>query len=79
MWDLEQVGTGGISGVVGIFLGYLGLRSKVASMDKKINTKVDEKTFTVTKEGIHRRIDDLKDHTDTRFDTLEFLIVKGKK
>jgi hypothetical protein len=78
MWDLDQIGTGGISGAMGILLGYLGFRSKIASIEKNVGTKVDEKTFTAVKEGIHQRIDDLKGNIDTRFDTLE-LLVKGKK
>lgn len=75
MIDLEQVGTGGISGAVGILLGYLGFKSRLSSIEKKINLKVDEKTCLATKSGVHQRIDDLKDHMDTRFDTLEGFIL----
>lgn len=77
--DLQTIGTAGGGSIVGVILAFLGFKSRLDSIEKKVCGKVDEKTCIAVKEGMNQRFDDLKDGLDTRFDTIEHLIVGGKK
>jgi len=76
--ELEKIGIGFFSAVAGAVIGFLGIKTKVKSIEQKIGTKVDEKVCLVIKTGVNTRIDDLNSTINSRFDTLEGLIT-GKR
>ena len=76
---IKNLGLGGGGGVVGVVLTFLGFKSRLDSMEKKVCAKVSTTTCKAVKSGVNSRIDDLRDTIDHRFDTLESLIVQNKK
>jgi len=73
---MKNIGVGGGSGIIGVLMAFFGLKSRIKRLEEG---KVDLGTCTAIKTGIHQRVDDLRGTMNTRFDTIENLIIGKKK
>ena len=76
--DLTDVGKTGGAGLVGVILGYLGFRSKVNRLEKRVDSLSNSvryaDTCKATHEGVRERLKSIEDmQAETRSDVKEVL------
>ena len=52
--DIETIGTGAGSGIIGALLAFLGLRTRLNRIETELDDKVNEKTCSATYAGLEK-------------------------
>jgi hypothetical protein len=62
--DLETIGAGAGSGIIGIILGYFGISKRVDKLETDLDKKVDQKVCERCKEDQDNRLDRMENKID---------------
>jgi hypothetical protein len=82
MSDWANMGMGGASGFVGIMLGWLGCKSKIDTLEKRMDTLSATVRYKDTSEALHKALNErlagIEDMQKEMRDDIKQLLPKGK-
>ncbi len=68
--DIEDVGKGGAGGILGALMAWLGFKSQINNIEKKVNRLCNEVRYKDTCDATHKPIERQLEKIDSKLDKL---------